>query len=75
VSAFRTWFDRVAGILAISFGVAFILPGAIFLGSHLFVYTVGLHPTWLPELFAAMAVLGTLQIWGGVNMLRWAGKW
>jgi hypothetical protein len=75
VSQFRTWFDRVSGVFAIVFGIAFIAPGAFILGSHLFFYTVGLKPDWLPKLFGVMALAGVIQIWGGVNALRWAGRW
>jgi len=75
VSQFRTWFDRVIGIFAIVFGIAFIVLGAILLGSHLFFYTVGLKPDWLPKLLGLMAVGGVIQIWGGINALRWAGRW
>ena len=75
MSQFRIWFDRVTGVFAIVFGIAFIAPGVLLAGSGLFFHTVGLTPNWLPKLFAVMAIAGVIQIWGGINALRWAGKW
>lgn len=71
----RIWFDRIVGAIVALLGVALVAPGTYVLLSHLFFYTVAWNPPWIPFLLIGMAVLGAIQIYGGVNMWRWAGRW
>jgi hypothetical protein len=51
-------------------GMILLAPGLIALISHLFVYTVGWSPVWMPQLLTAMAVLGVVSIIGGLRVSR-----
>jgi hypothetical protein len=61
---------RVARSFTIILGAVLIAPGAILLSSHLFFYTVGLKPSWLPWLLAGMAALGAFLIFGGASIMK-----
>ena len=71
----RAWFDRLLGTSSALFGVAMVAPGIVVFASQLIVYTVGWKPDWIPYLLAFMGLAGSLQIWSGFNMIRWAGRW
>lgn len=51
-------------------GVLFLLPGIIVAMSHLFFYTVGWKPVWIPQLLIAMALSGIASIIVGIKVSR-----
>lgn len=57
-------------IVAVLVGIVLMLPAALLFGSHLFVYTVGLKPEWLPEAFAFAALAGVGLIFSGLRVSR-----
>jgi hypothetical protein len=73
--AFRTWFDRIFGVVSVLIGLLLIFPVVGFF-IHL---SANLHFSqripWLPYLIVGMAVVGVIQVAGGFSRLRWAGRW
>jgi hypothetical protein len=65
---------RLAGGLLMLLGLMFLAPGTLVLTLHLFFYTVGWSPNWIPQLLIAMAVFGVASIIGGIKVSRLANE-
>jgi hypothetical protein len=66
---------RIAGSFVVVLGGLLIVPGVALLFSHLFFYTVGLKPSWLPWLLGGMAALGAFLIFSGIAMMKRRAIW
>jgi hypothetical protein len=65
---------RLAGRILMLLGLMFLAPGILVLMSHLFFYTVGWSPSWIPQLLIAMAVFGVASITCGIKVSRLANE-
>jgi hypothetical protein len=65
---------KFLGAAAIIVGFVLMLPAALVLVASMFVYIVGVTPSWTPALLAILAACGGASVFFGIALVRHSSR-